>query len=67
MHNRYTFASAPILYVIKLHIPNNRKNNTNGQERKPGDNDTAVFALFGFAELTCAVIGISFMSGSAHG
>lgn len=55
-----------ILYVIKLYVPNNRKNDSNGKEEKACYKNTAVISLFSLAHLSLAVIGILLMLSSAH-
>ena len=54
------------LWIIKFYIPNSRKDDSNGQEDKTRYQNTAVILLFGLAELTLAVIGISLVLCSAH-
>ena len=62
----YTANCTQFLYVIKFHIPNNRKDDSNDKEEKTRYKNTAVILLFGIVQLTLAVIGISLVLCSAH-
>ena len=55
-----------MILLIKFDAPNNRQNDSNGQEEESCHKDTAVLLLFGLAELTRAVVGISLVLGSTH-
>lgn len=53
--------------VIKLYIPNNRKDDTNDKEEKSCYKNTVVVLLSGFAELSLPIVGVSLVLGSSHG
>lgn len=57
----------PLILLIKFDTPNNRQNDSNGQEEEPCHKNTAIILLFGLTELTRAVIGVAFVLGSTHG
>ena len=52
--------------IIIFYIPNNRKNDSDAQEKQSRYKNTAVFVLFRLAELSRAVIGVKLVLGSSH-
>ena len=52
--------------VIEIEIPDSGEDDADGEEEQSRYRNAAVVALFGLAELACAVIGIQLMLRSAH-
>ena len=54
------------LCVIKLYIPNNGKDGSDGKKEKSCYKNTSVITFFGLTELALTVVGISLLPCSSH-